>query len=306
MNQTVLIYTGKEGFAMLTYKSNGDNVISGVVATSLYALRGATVIITGASGGFGSELTKQLIKRFSCRVIGIGRTKEKMEALANSLGKDKKYFKYYLFDVSDKKKWQSFAKTLEKKGIVPDMLINNAGIMPPLEKFENETSDTVIEVMNTNFMAPVYSCEALLPILKRSERPAIVNVSSAAAYSPVIGTAAYSASKGALKNFTQALCEELDGRVYVGLVCPGFSKTELFRNMKFDEKEKELLDGIGTDKADIAKAIIEGIILKRKLILAGKDAKLMTALSNAAPAHANSLYTKVLKSAKLDMFGDIE
>ena len=157
---------------------------------ALYDLYGATVIITGASGGFGSELTKQLISRFSCKVIGIGRTKEKMEALAESLGKKRSHFKYYLFDVSDKKNWQSFAKTLDKKEIVPDLLINNAGIMPPFRKFEDESSDTVSEVMATNFMAAVYSCEALLPLLKRSYRGAIANVASSAAYSPVIGTAA--------------------------------------------------------------------------------------------------------------------
>ena len=273
---------------------------------SLYDLYGATVIITGASGGFGSELTGQLIKRYSCDIIGIGRTKEKMEALAESLGKRKKHFKYYIFDVSDKKKWRGFAAALEKKNVTPDMLINNAGIMPPFRKFESGGSDTVAEVMNTNFMSAVYSCEALLPLLRRSDRPAVVNVSSSAAFSPIVGTAAYSASKAALKNFTQALCEELDGEVYVSLVCPGFSKTELFRNMEFDDKEKEIIDGLGTDKAEMAKAFIEGMVRKKKLILAGKDSKLMTAFSNAAPAFSNSVYTKVIKSSHLKMFGDIE
>ena len=272
---------------------------------SLYDFDGATVIITGASGGFGSELTKQLIRRFNCRVIGIGRTKEKMEALAESLGKRKIFFKYYTFDVTDKNSWQRLQATFEKKGERPDMLINNAGIMPPFRKFEDESSDTAKQVMATNFMAAVYSCEALLPLLLQSYRGAIVNISSSAAFSPIAGTAIYSASKGALKNFTQALIEELDGRMFVSLVCPGVSETGLFRDMDLNKDDLETMNGFGTDKADMAKAIIEGLMLRKKLILAGKDSKLMTAISNAAPAHANSLYTKVMKGAHLHIFGEL-
>ena len=273
---------------------------------ALYDLYGATVVITGASGGFGSELTKQLIGKFACSVIGIGRTREKMEALADSLGGKKRYFRYYIFDVSEKENWQSLAHTFSVKSLVPDILINNAGIMPPLRKFECEDSETAKKVMETNYMAAVYSCEALLPLIKLSRRGAVVNVASSAAFSPVAGTAVYSASKGALKNFTQALSEELDGQVFVSLVCPGFSDTELFRETYLSEKDREIMKDLGTDKAEIAKQMIEGILLKKKLICPGKDSKLMTAISNAAPAYANTLYSKIMKSSDLNIFGDLQ
>ena len=74
-----------------------------------YNINRKTVITTGASGGFGSELTKKLINEHGCRVIGIGRSKEKMEALTESLGDKKSKFKYLLFDVSDREKWVKFA-----------------------------------------------------------------------------------------------------------------------------------------------------------------------------------------------------
>lgn len=264
-----------------------------------------TVIITGASGGFGSELTKLFINEHGCRVIGIGRSREKMEALSDCLGGNKSKFKYSLFDVSERKNWTKFASLLKEKNITPDLLINNAGIMPRFEKFELEDGELAKRIIDTNLMAVIYGCEALIPLLKQSKQGGIVNIASSAAFSPVAGTAVYSASKGAVKNFTMALCEEEADSLYVGCVFPGFSKTDLFRDNEYSDKDFEFISGLGTDKADIAKGIIKGISAGRKLIVCGKDSYLMNVMSSVAPSSANKLYTKVLKSSELEMFKDI-
>ncbi len=267
-----------------------------------YNVNRKTVIITGASGGFGSELCRLFINRHGCRVIGIGRSREKFEALAASFKEKKNKFRYYLFDVSDRQNWQRFAAALNEKNIVPDLLINNAGIMPPFERFEDEDGGTAKNVMNVNFMSVVYACEALIPALLGSDEGGIVNVASSAAFSPVVGTAVYSASKGAVKNFTQALAEEMKGRLYVGCVFPGFSVTDLFRNNDLSDEDHSFIDGLGTDKADIAAAIVRGIALRKKLIVCGKDSRLMTAMSSVAPSGSNALYTKILTGSDLNMF----
>ncbi|MBO4868783.1 MAG: SDR family NAD(P)-dependent oxidoreductase [Clostridia bacterium] len=267
-----------------------------------YGINRKTVVITGASGGFGSELCKILINEHGCRVIGIGRSREKFEELSQSLGDRKNKFRYVLFDVSVRENWQRFAKKLEKKDIIPDLLINNAGIMPPFEKFEDEDGETAKSVMDVNFMSVVYGCEAMIPLLLRSAEGGIVNVASSAAFSPVVGIAIYSASKGAVKNFTQSLCEEMRGRLYIGCVFPGFSETGLFRDSRLTEEDLSFIGGLGTDKAEIAAAIVRGIANGRKLIVCGKDSQMMTALSSVAPSSANALYTKVLTESGLEMF----
>lgn len=271
-----------------------------------FDLRKRTVIITGASGGFGSELTKLLIKYYGCRVIGIGRSKEKMAALSESLEEDKNRFKYFLFDVSDRDNWQKFAVLLESKGIIPDLLINNAGIMPPFENFEIEDGELAKRVIDVNLMAVIYGCEAMLPLLKKSKQAGIVNTASSAAFSPIVGAAVYSASKGAVKNFSLSLAEELNGRIYVGCVCPGFSKTDLFRDNEFTNEDLEFISGMGTDKADIAKAVANGITVCKKLIICGKDSALMTVMSSVAPVRSNALYAKVMKESDLNMFKNLK
>lgn len=271
-----------------------------------FNLKKITVIITGASGGFGSELTKLLINNYGCRVIGIGRTKEKLQALAESLGDNKNRFKYYLFDVSDRESWQKFAAMLNESGVIPDLLINNAGIMPPFENFEDEDNELAKRVIGVNFMSVVYGCEAMIPLLKRSRQGGIVNISSSSAFSPSAGIALYSASKAAVRNFSMSLAEELYGRIYVGAVCPGFSKTDLFRDNGFTDEDFDFISGLGTDKEDIAKAIISGISAAKKLIICGKDSFLMNAMSSVAPVKANELYSKVLKESDLSMFANLK
>lgn len=267
-----------------------------------YILNRKTVVITGASGGFGSELTKLLVNEYGCRVIGIGRSKEKMEELSLSLGESRSRFKYSLFDVSKRENWVKFASLLEEKGVIPDLLINNAGIMPPFENFEDEDGELAKRVIDVNFMSVVYGCEIMLPLLKRSKQGGIVSVASSAAFSPIVGAAVYSASKGAVKNFTLSLAEELNGRIYVGCVCPGFSKTGLFRDNNYTEEDYDFIDGMGTDKNDIAEAVVNGVKNCKKLIVCGKDSRLMTAMSSVAPVKSNALYSKVIKESKLNMF----
>ena len=270
-----------------------------------YNVNKRTVVITGASGGFGSELTKLFVLEHGCRVIGIGRSREKMEALADSLGDKKSKFKYLLFDVADREKWAKFAALLKEKNIVPDLLINNAGIMPRFEKFETENGELAKRIIDTNLMSVIYGCEAMLPLLKQSKQGGIVNIASSAAFSPVAGTAVYAASKGAVKNFTMALCEEEDDTLYVGCVFPGFSKTDLFRDNSYSDKDYEFINGLGTDKADVAEGIVNGISAGKKLIVCGKDSYLMNVMSSVAPAPANALYSKILKSSELEMFKDL-
>lgn len=269
-----------------------------------YNVNKRTVIITGASGGFGSELTKLFVLGHGCRVIGIGRSKEKMEALADELGGKKSKFKYLLFDVADREKWAKFAALLTEKNIIPDLLINNAGIMPRFEKFETEDGELAKRIIDTNLMSVIYGCEAMLPLLKKSKQGGIVNIASSAAFSPVAGTAVYSASKGAVKNFTMALCEEEES-LYVGCVFPGFSKTDLFRDNNMTDNDFQFISSLGTDKKTVAEGIIRGMTAGKKLIVCGKDSYLMNAMSSVAPSPANALYSKIMKSSELEMFKDL-
>lgn len=229
---------------------------------SKYQLKNKRIILTGASSGIGKALAVILIEKYGCVVIGIGRNAQKMEELKNSLSK-KDNFTYKLFDVSKLSEWQNFANELESNNFYPDMLINNAGYLPKFAKTENHTIFDAENVMNVNYFSCVYSFNSLLSLLKKSNSPAVINVSSSAALAPVTGTAYYSASKAAVKSFTEVLTQDYKN-FYVATVMPGFTKTNIFINQKYGKNEDKLINKLCSPVEKAVKKCVKKLKKRKK------------------------------------------
>lgn len=263
-------------------------------------LYGASVVLTGASSGLGREMAKILVKKYGCQVIGIGRNSEKMASLVKELGE---HFTYRLFDVSIEENWQAFACELKSTGKGVDLLINNAGMLPRFSRFEMISPENFERVMAVNFNSSLYAIRALYSLISASKRGGIVNVSSSAALCPLAGTTAYSASKGALKNFTEAYREE-HPEIYVGLICPGFSQTDIFRDQPITNKQRAV-DFISMPPEKMAKKMICGISERRKRMILGADAKCMALFTKLFPTFSLAVYRKFMKRSKMELFEDI-
>lgn len=268
-------------------------------------LKDKYVVLTGASGGIGREICKLLVLKYGAKVIGIGRSEEKMLSLKAELGDRADAFLYHIFDVGEKMAWQAFRERLFTENIYPALLINNAGAFPSFRKASDTSSETVERILKTNFFAVVYSVEALSELLKgdKKDKPAIVNVSSSAALCTVVGTAAYSASKSALKGYTEALQMEEKGKKYIGIVYPGTTKTELFRGDK--NTENSALDLIAMPAKKMAKKIVRKILSKRKRAVLGWDAKLMNFTAKIMPVKGLFLIRGVMKSSRSKVFSEV-
>jgi len=168
---------------------------------------------------------KDFIEKYGCTVIGVARNRERLSALEE---KWQGSFTGVSCDASKMDEWLRLKGILDEKNISVDILINNAGILP---EFKATTLTDLKEcegVMGINLFSAMYSFYALKDNVLKSKTPAIINVSSAAALSPLPGTALYSASKGGLRAYTLAMGKELGKKCYVGCVCPGFCDTEIF------------------------------------------------------------------------------
>lgn len=267
---------------------------------------GKTVIITGASGGMGKGVAEKLIKEHGCTVIGIARSEEKMKKVVAELGDYKDKFTYKLFDVSVEKNWLEFADYLKENSIKPDILINNAGILPKFDRFQNYTVEYIEKAMNINFYSAVYSIHTLLPMLLESPSPAIINVDSSAALMTLAGTSVYSASKAALKSLSEALREELRGKCYVGIVCPGFTKTDIFRDQSAsDAKGQKMLNMVSTSCERMVKMIMNDIKTKKPLGVHGFDAAFMNYFGRILPVQGGRLFSAVMKASKMPLFDPV-
>lgn len=266
-----------------------------------------TVIVTGASGGMGAGIAATLIKKHGCKVIGVARSETKMLKFIEELGPTyAEQFSYRLFDVSVRENWENFYNELVEEGVDVDILINNAGILPKFKRFDRYSYDEIEKAMNINFYSCVYSVKTFLPMLLKSSTPGIVNIDSSAALMSLAGTSMYSASKAALKGFTEALREEFRGKCYVGLVCPGFTKTDIFRSQ--DEgsgKGEKVINMISTNCDTMVKMIMFGIEHKQALQIHGMDAHAMSVFGKLLPVNGSRLFSAIMKAADIDLFAEV-
>ena len=270
-------------------------------------LDGKTVVVTGASGGMGAGIAATLIKKHGCTVIGVARSEPKMLKFIEELGPTyAQQFSYKLFDVSVKENWENFYNELVEEGVQVDVLVNNAGILPKFKRFDRYSDEEIERAININFYSCVYSVKTFLPMLLQSTDPGIVNIDSSAALMSLAGTSMYSASKAALKGFTEALREEFRGKCYVGLVCPGFTKTDIFRGQSnAGGKGEKVINMISTDCDLMVKMIMFSIEHKQALQIHGVDAHAMSVFGKLLPVNGSRLFSAVMKAADIDLFKEV-
>ena len=268
-------------------------------------LKNEYVILSGASGGIGRELCKLLIEKYEANVVGVGRNEEKMRSLQDELGQNAERFTYSLFDVSEKSGWECLKQELLSKGISPRLIINNAGAFPAFIKAMDTPFATVERILSVNYFSILHAVETLSPLLKADEKlpSGIVNISSSAALCTVVGTSAYSASKAAVKAYTEALQMEEKGKKYVGLICPGMTATELFDG---DENTHDsILQKVAMPAPKMAKKIAKKIIKRRRRAVLGFDAKMMSFLTKLFPTKGLFLIRGVMKASKSKVFTNV-
>lgn len=265
-------------------------------------LKDKTVIVTGASGGIGKEICRLLIVRYGANVIGIGRSEEKMLAFIQELQEFAGKFSYRIFDVARKDSWEDFAKDIQGKSEDVTLLVHNAGVFPTFARVEDTSLETLDSVMQTNFYSAVYGNQAFMPIVFAKDKGGIVHICSSAGLCTIVGTMAYSVSKSALKAYVESLALDKKGK-YVGIVYPGTTKTDLFRN---EEQTKDsALDKIAMPATKMAKKIVKKIYKRRKRAVVGWDAKLMNFTAKIMPVKGPALIRNVIQKANSKVFKNV-
>ncbi len=267
-------------------------------------LYGKTILITGASSGLGRALTVQLIREYNCKVIGVGQSEPKMKSIIDELSYLRDAFSYSIFDVSVEENWEKFAWELENEEKEVDILINNAGMLPPFDKSQNYSEEQIARCMAVNFHSCRYSIRAMLPTLRKSTMSGIINITSAQVLAPLVGMSIYSASKAALKAYTETLIEELGREMYVGYVCPGFIRTDILRN-QYVQSDSRLMRMISGSVDRMASKIIKKIGKQKARIIVGKDAKVMNFTAKFFPVLGLKFYEQIIKVSKIKMFENV-
>jgi NAD(P)-dependent dehydrogenase (short-subunit alcohol dehydrogenase family) len=183
------------------------------------ALRDSRAVVTGAAGGIGAAISRQLIRE-GATVHGLDRDGDALERMAQECGLGS--FVAYRVDLADRAALERVLGDLSQRleGRC-DILVNNAGVSR-LRSLA-DTDDGLLDWMfAVNFFAAFRVTRALLPTLRVSGRGAIVNIASELALVGQPDYSAYCATKGAMLAWSRALALELAGdSIRVNVVCPG-------------------------------------------------------------------------------------
>lgn len=197
------------------------------------SLRGMITFITGANKGLGYETARRLTAVGRTVILG-ARDAQRGQAAAAELG-----VRFVQIDVTDDASVARAAADIEANEGRIDTLINNAGIVGPHTVAEELTGDDAAQVFNTNVLGIVRVTHAFLPLLGKSETPAVINVSSglgsfslihdpgrveSAVISPL-----YCASKSAVTMMTLQYAKALPG-IRFNAADPGYTATDLNAN----------------------------------------------------------------------------
>jgi short-subunit dehydrogenase len=189
-------------------------------------LDGANILLTGAAGGIGAALARQLAAR-GARLLLAGRDLAALESLAGALSEAGAVAHAVCADLLDDGAPAALAvQAMTRLGGV-DVLINNAGISS-FRLFEDETPEGLERLLHVNLLAPMQLTRALLPAMLSRGSGRIVNVGSTFGSIAFACFAGYSASKFGLRGFSEALRRELaDSGVGVTYVAPRAVRTPL-------------------------------------------------------------------------------
>ncbi len=255
----------------------------------------SVAVITGAASGIGRALAIRLARESIAGIAIADVNAENLAETARLIANRNLPVTTHIVDVADEQQVRAFVDAVVERHGRATHLINNAGVA--LGGTVQEVSlDDIRWLMNINFWGVVHGTKLFLPVLEKQKSAHIVNISSIFGVVAPAGNAAYSASKFAVRGFSEALRHELENtNITVSVVHPGGVKTNIANSARIGagieyteaerlekvEKFNERLAATSAEKA--AEIIVDGIKRRRTRILIGADAKLLSFFSRLFP-----------------------
>ncbi|HEX7297320.1 MAG TPA: SDR family NAD(P)-dependent oxidoreductase [Pyrinomonadaceae bacterium] len=254
-------------------------------------LEGRTAVITGAAGGIGRAIAVSLARR-GCHLAlvdiddaGIGQTSDLVQRHRVRVSR-------HIVDVADRVAVAELPDIVATEHVGADLLVNNAGVAVggTFEQISEEDFEWLFEI---NFWGVVRMTRAFLPLLRASDDARVVNLSSIYGVIAPAEQVAYSASKFAVRGFSEALRHELEGsNVAVTVVHPGGVNTSIAEKARIPAgvtqeqiaerhaRYRKLL----TMPPEIAgETIVRGIERRQSRVLVGSDAKVISVVARLLP-----------------------
>ncbi|MFK7732557.1 MAG: SDR family oxidoreductase [Pseudomonadales bacterium] len=190
----------------------------------------STTLLTGATGGIGRAIAAELNAAGESLLL-IGRCESRLKNLQRDLRQANAQsggnVNYCVADINRAEDRQCILRKVQQHQQPVTRLINNAGVNA-FAMFEDQSADSVQDILNTNAVAPIQLIRILLPYFLAQQTADIVNIGSTFGSIGYPGFSSYSASKFALRGFTEALSREYENSgLQIRYFAPRATKTDL-------------------------------------------------------------------------------
>ncbi|MEU1431906.1 SDR family NAD(P)-dependent oxidoreductase [Nocardia sp. NPDC005746] len=196
----------------------------------LNAIDPKLVVVTGAGSGIGRATALRFARGGSQVIVSDIDKDAALSTVALIQAEGRRAIAAQL-DVTDPHAWAAFARDVHADHGVPDVLVNNAGILVSGAFLDLEPDDWELQ-LDVNLLGVVHGCRSFGRLMiDEGKRGHIVNIASAAAFTPTPVMSAYSVSKAGVKMLTECLRLEFAPKgVGVSAICPGVINTDIARH----------------------------------------------------------------------------
>ena len=180
------------------------------------------IVITGVAQGLGRALTEEF--------IALGHTVWGADVQAAAIAPLRAAYptphRFHPVDLTDSAQVQRWAAAVLDTGTAPDLVINNAGYMPPLAPLWTVPAADFERAIAVNVQGAVHVLRAFLPVMVARQQGVVVNISAKWGRQGAAQASPFCASKWAIEGLTQALALELPPGMAAVTVAPGAVHTE--------------------------------------------------------------------------------
>ena len=190
-------------------------------------LKDQVAIVTGGGTGMGLGISERFGAEGAKVVVNYRASKDAAEAVVAGILEKGGEAVAYQTDVSRDAEARAMIDFVRERWGRLDILVNNAGWskVTPHHKLEDLTDEIWDRTLNTNLRGAFYCTRAAVPLMRESGGGAVINTTSASAWTAAGSTIVYSASKAALVNMTKSLARVLAPEIRVNAIAPGLVRT---------------------------------------------------------------------------------